>query len=119
VWPAATAEDIAPLLRRALTEAEILEVLIGLPTTLSGEQGLAAENVRGIARALKAAFPEVAFRLVDERLTTAAARKQLQSSGYTTRTDRSLIDAAAAAVLLEDALEAERRQGNAPGELVV
>ena len=119
VWAVASAEAIAPLLSNALNEDDVLEVLIGLPTALSGDQGIAAENVRTIAAELKSLLPAVAFRLVDERLTTAAARKQLQASGYTTRTDRSLIDAASAAVLLEDALEAERRQGTAPGELLV
>lgn len=118
VWSAASAQSIVPLLRDAFENDDVLEVLVGLPTALSGDQGIAADSVRAIASELHALLPEVPFRLVDERLTTAAARKQLQASGYTTRTDRSLIDAASAAVLLEDALEAERRQGKPPGELL-
>lgn len=118
VWQASSAVEILPLLRSVLAEEDVLEVIVGLPTNLKGAQGLAAENIREIASELKQALPELAIRLVDERMTTAAARKQLQSAGYTTRNDRSLIDAASAAILLEDALEAERRQGTAPGELL-
>ena len=118
VWRAATADALTPLLKQALEAEEVLEIVVGLPTDLRGAESLAAVQVRETVKALAIAFPYVGFRLFDERLTTAAARKQLQSAGYTTRTDKSLIDAAAAAVLLEDALEAERRQGTPPGTVI-
>ncbi len=118
VWLASSATEISPLLEAAMSEEDILEVIVGLPTNLRGNQALAAERVREVVRELASMLPSLTFRLVDERLTTVAARKQLQAAGYSTRTDKALIDAAAATILLEDALEAERRQGVAPGEIV-
>lgn len=118
VWPAATADELVRPLRLALEEDSVLEVIVGLPTDMRGDEAMAAKRVRDLVGELADLIPEAIFRLVDERLTTVAARRQLQSAGYTTRTDRKLIDAAAATVLLEDALEAERRQGVPPGEVV-
>ena len=119
VWQASSAAELIPLLSLALAQDEVLEIIVGLPTDLRGNEAVAAHSVRSLVHDLAVALPTVTFRLVDERLTTAAARKQLQAAGYSTRTDKALIDAAAATILLEDALEAERRQGVPPGEPVV
>jgi putative Holliday junction resolvase len=118
VWQVAEPEVLIEQLKSLINEYEPIEIVVGLPTDMRGEQGIAAQNVREQARGLQIHFPQITWRLVDERLTTAAARKQLAASGYTTRTDRKLIDAASAVILLEDTLEAERRQGVAPGEVV-
>ena len=98
-------------------ELACLEIYVGLPVALSGEEGHAASAVRAFVSKLSASA-HCPIRLLDERLTTAAARKQLQDAGYNTRSDRHLIDAAAAVILLEDALESERKNGVVAGELV-
>ena len=118
VWEVKDQETLFKHISEILREYEPIEIVIGLPTDMRGEQGIAAQGVREQAQAFQASFPNVTWRLVDERLTTAAARKQLAASGYSTRTDKKLIDSAAAGVLLEDSLEAERRQGIPPGEVV-
>lgn len=103
-------------LGKLIAEYEPIELIIGLPTNLRGESSVAAEAIKEIATEIKTNFPLQPIRLMDERMTTAAARKQLQAAGYNSRSDKHLIDAAAATVLLEDALEAERRQGKPAGE---
>ena len=118
VWPAEELSELAARLRLLTQEFEVLEVVIGIPVDLRGEEGVAASAIRQHVAQLHELLPELALRLVDERLTTSAARKRLQEAGYNSRADKQLIDAAAATVLLEDALEAERRQGQAPGEVV-
>jgi putative Holliday junction resolvase len=118
VWAAISAEETAKLLQRETAEDDVLEVIVGMPHDLKGNESLAGQSARAYAEELKVQLPHVVFRLVDERLTTKAARQQLRTSGYTTKTDKSLIDAVAACVLLEDALESERRTGRAPGEMV-
>lgn len=118
VWQVSDEQTLFSQVADILAEYEPIEIVVGLPTNMRGEQGLAAQGVRDQAKSLQQHFPHITWRLVDERLTTAAARKQLAASGYTTRTDKRLIDAAAAVVLLEDTLEAERRQGVPPGEVV-
>ena len=59
------------------------------------------------------------MRLVDERFTTAQAHDALRRSGKDERARRSVVDAAAATVLLQAALDTERATGRPPGELVM
>ena len=61
---------------------------------------------------------DVPVRLVDERLTTVTASRRLREGGRKAKQQRSVIDAAAAAAILEQAVALERSRGHPPGELV-
>jgi putative holliday junction resolvase len=103
----------------ALTTAEqALEVIVGMPTTLAGRQGQAAVTVRQVAADLAARIAPVPVRLFDERFTTTTAHAVLRQSGKNSKARRGIVDAAAAAVLLQAALDNERATGDPPGELV-
>ena len=117
VWPA-EGDWIHGQLVVAVEQWQPIEIVVGNPINLAGAESSAAAAARQIARVIAKSLPLIPIRLVDERMTTAAARKQLQAAGHTTRTDRALIDAAAATVLLEDALQSERLRGNPPGEVI-
>ena len=97
---------------------EAMEILVGLPRSLSGREGPAAAGAKQFAADLAARVAPLPVRLVDERFTTATAHHALRAGGHDSRARRQTVDAAAAAVLLEAALESERRTGRAPGELV-
>jgi putative Holliday junction resolvase len=112
----AGADELAQLVR-IVAEQEPIEVVVGLPRSLSGADGPAARKVRERAGALAALVP-VPVRLVDERLTTVTASRRLRESGKRAKQQRSVIDAAAAAAILEQAVALERARGAAPGELV-
>jgi putative holliday junction resolvase len=99
-------------------EAEALEVVAGLPMSLSGRDGPAAATARSFAVALAARIAPVPVRLFDERFTTATAHDALRQGGKDSRARREVVDAAAAAILLQAALDAERGTGYPPGELV-
>jgi len=99
-------------------DAEAVEVITGLPTSLSGREGPAAAATRAFARALAGRLAPVPVRLVDERFTTTAAHDALRQGGKDSRARRQVVDAAAAAVLLQAALDTERGTGYPPGELV-
>lgn len=99
-------------------ETEAIEVIVGFPMSLSGAQGHAAELARQFAVKLAPRVAPVSVRLVDERFTTHTAHDSLRQAGRDGRQRRQAVDAAAAALLLQNALEAERRTGRAPGELV-
>jgi putative Holliday junction resolvase len=105
-------------LARLTAEAEAVEVIAGLPTSLSGQEGQAARIARDFAAALAARVAPVPVRLVDERFTTTAAHDALRQGGKDSRARRQVVDAAAAAVLLQAALDTERGTGYPPGELV-
>ena len=101
-----------------LAELEPLEVVVGLPTTLAGTEGPAAAKVRERAGRLASAT-EVPVRLVDERLTTVEVSRRMREGGRKAKAQRGVIDAAAAAAILEHAVALERSRGGPPGELLL
>ena len=78
-----------------VTERDAIEVVMGLPTSLSGRAGPAARAVEEYAAALAASL-EVPVRLVDERFSTTVAQRDMRASGVDTRRGRSVVDQAAA-----------------------
>jgi putative Holliday junction resolvase len=98
--------------------AGAIEVIVGLPTSLSGREGAAAAGARAFAADLAERLAPIPVRLVDERFTTTTAHQALRHGGKDSRARRQVVDAAAAAVLLQAALDAERATGRPPGQLV-
>ncbi|WP_394331495.1 Holliday junction resolvase RuvX [Streptomyces thermolilacinus] len=103
-------------LRQLVEEYEPIEVVVGLPRSLSGREGPAATKVRTFAQELARGVAPVPVRLVDERMTTVSATHGLRASGVKAKKGRSVIDQAAAVIILQNALESERVSGNPPGE---
>ncbi len=98
--------------------ADAIEVVVGLPTSLTGREGAAAAAARSFAADLAGRITPVPVRLVDERFTTTQAHEALRRGGKDARARREVVDAAAAAVLLQAALDAERATGRPPGQPV-
>lgn len=111
------ASDLAELARLA-TESGAIEIIVGLAVGLGGGEGKAAADGRAFASALAARLAPVPVRLVDERFTTVLAHAALQQRGLDSRARRQAVDKAAAALLLQGALDAERLTGEPAGELV-
>jgi putative holliday junction resolvase len=101
-----------------VADANAIEVIVGLPTSLSGREGAAAAAARSFAADLAGRLAPIPVRLVDERFTTTQAHDALRRSGQDERARRETVDAAAAAVLLQAALDTERATGHPPGQLV-
>jgi putative holliday junction resolvase len=101
-----------------VAENEAIEVIVGLPTSLSGREGPAAANARRFAAKIAKLLGPETVRLFDERLTTVTAESGLRDRGVRGQARRKVVDQAAAAVLLQAALEAERLTGRPPGETV-
>jgi putative Holliday junction resolvase len=93
-----------------------IEVVVGLPTGLSGREGAAATQARVFADALAARLAPLPVRLVDERFTTVIAHDALRAGGHGSRARRPVVDQAAAALILQGALDTERATGRPPGE---
>ncbi len=99
-------------------EQGAMEVIVGLPTGLSGRPGAAATEAREFAASLAARLAPVPVRLVDERFTTVLAHDALRRGGRGSRERRTRVDRAAAALILQGALDTERSTGQPAGELV-
>lgn len=111
------AGDLARL-RTLAAEEQAVEVVVGLPRSLSGREGPAAGRVREFAVALAREVAPVPVRLCDERLSTVSAEDMLRERGRKGARRRAVVDQAAAVVILQHALDMERARGTAPGELV-
>jgi putative Holliday junction resolvase len=101
-----------------VVEHGVCTVYVGLPRTLRGDEGPAATAARGYARHLASRVAPVPVRLVDERLTTVSAHRQLGAGGMRERGRRSVVDQAAAVLILQGALDLESSSGRPAGELV-
>ena len=112
----AGADEIAELMA-VVAEYEPIEVLVGLPRSLSGGR-VRRRQRRGSGLHGWQPRSGVPVRLVDERLTTVTASQRLHETGKRAKEQRGLIDAAAAVAILEQALVFEQSQGSPPGELV-
>jgi putative Holliday junction resolvase len=99
-----------------VTERAAVEVLVGLPRTLAGRDGAAAVAARDYAATLASQVAPVPVRLVDERFSTVEATRNLRAAGVPGRSMRAVVDASAAVILLQTALDTERATGIPPGE---
>ena len=101
--PARDRREIARLVK----EEEAEQVVVGMPTSLSGEPGPAAKAALAEVVALsdELEVPVVAW---DERFTTVIADRAMAGSGRNAKDRRATIDAAAAAVMLQSWLDANR-----------
>ncbi|GAA1959597.1 Holliday junction resolvase RuvX [Nocardioides panacihumi] len=109
---------IVALAAEIQAESVLLEVVVGLPRSLKGGENPATAKVRDFATALATRMAPVPVRLVDERLTTVSAEAMLRDRGRKGQDRRSVVDQAAAVLILQHALDTERGVGDAPGEIV-
>lgn len=92
-----------------LTEYEPITIYIGLPSNMSGSDGLAAEKVKAFAERLRA-ITAAHIKFIDERLSTVSAARNLRESGKNSRESKGSIDMAAAVEILNFAIEIEKAQ---------
>ena len=91
--------DCARLLA-LFTDAHPEVVVVGLPLGLDGEENRSTKLARQIGAALVEQGMSVVYE--DERFTTVEASRRLHEAGVDSRHQRSIIDAAAATVILQD-----------------
>ena len=89
-----------------VAEHEVVEVVVGLPKTLKGAHGTAAETARTYAEALADRISPVPVRFHDERLTTVTASRMLSQRGVRGKRQRAVVDQAAAVEILQAWLDA-------------
>ena len=86
-------------------------LVVGLPLTLSGEEGPQAQAIRERAAQIgEASGLPIIF--ADERLSSVAAKRSLREMGATERTARGKVDMIAASLFLQAWLESASTRGN-------
>lgn len=96
-------KDLFAQIVSILEEHQPIVIFIGKPTLMSGLSGEAVQKVEDFASAL-AKHTDIEIILVDERLSTVSAMKNLQSAGVSAKDAKRSIDSMAAVAILEQGL---------------
>ncbi len=96
-----------------IAELEPERVIVGLPLSLDGTRGPAAQRAEADAAALRRLL-DVPVELVDERFSTVTAHRGLQAAGARRPDRRRVVDQAAATILLQSWLDRQRAAPAAP-----
>jgi putative Holliday junction resolvase len=83
-----------------VAEREVERILVGVPYSLDGSIGLAAERVLAFRDRLHLTV-DVPVEEWDERLTTEAAKRRLEELGYSEKEMRGKLDQLSAVLMLE------------------
>lgn len=113
--------DIRVLVKHVM-ELQAVQVFVGLPRTMKGEERgsaqMAAEYAGLLADALLQAGLDVPVSLVDERLTTVTAHRNLHEAGMSSKDHRKVVDQVAAAGILQHAIDMQKARGTDVGRRV-
>ena len=90
-----------------VAEHDATQLVIGLPRSMSGDEGPRAALAREFGAALEAVV-RVPIEFQDERLSTVEAERALRDAGVTGRERRRVVDRSAATVILQAWLDAHR-----------
>lgn len=102
--------QVAAVVGRLAAEDDGLEtIVLGLPRRLDGSPNEQTATVLAFAAALRAAVPQPVL-LQDERLSSVEAESRLALRDRDWRSRKKKLDAAAAAIILQDYLD-ERSRG--------
>lgn len=107
--------ESARVIAEQVADYDFLEIYVGLPVSLSGASTPSTQDAVNLAYSLSRLF-ETEVRFIDERLTTVSAGANLRLAGKTAKSSRGVIDQEAAAIILEQALNAEKSSSNVPGQ---
>jgi putative Holliday junction resolvase len=110
IGPRKDAQAVAALVR----EHGVGEVVVGLPLRLDGSVGSRGEQVLAFVERLRRVL-RVRVVTRDERLTSVAADERLAEAGVRRRDRTGRIDRAAAALILQEHLDARRSAGAPAG----
>ena len=105
----ATDKSLLKSISEILAELDPVQIFVGKPALLSGKEGAATDKALQFADLLRG-ITDVEIVMIDERLSTVTAARNLRDSGKTARESKASIDMAAAVGILEFAIELEKRK---------
>ena len=90
-------------------EIQPIQIFVGRPALLSGKDGVATDKAVAFADVLRG-ITEIEVIMIDERLSTVSAARNLREAGKSAKDSKDSIDMAAAVGILEFAIDLERRK---------
>ena len=90
-------------------EIQPIQIFVGRPALLSGKDGAATDKSIAFADLLRG-ITEIEVIMIDERLSTVSAARNLREAGKSAKESKDSIDMAAAVGILEFAIDLEKRK---------
>lgn len=106
---AATDRQLAEQIGLILREIEPVTIYVGRPALLNGNDGAASIKATDFVALLRT-ITQVPIEMIDERMSTISAARNLREAGRTAKESKSSIDMAAAMAILDFAIEIEKRK---------
>ncbi len=88
-------------------EIEPVQIFVGKPALLSGADGSASEKAVAFAKQL-AELTQIEIVMIDERMSTVSAARNLREAGKNAKDSKSAIDMAAAVAILDFGIELQK-----------
>ncbi|WP_426995897.1 Holliday junction resolvase RuvX [Pseudarthrobacter sp. N5] len=103
-------------------ELGAVQIFVGLPRTMKGEEHASARMATDYAELLvwelERRGSAVPVNLVDERLSSVTAHRNLREAGMSSRNHRKVVDQVAAAGILQHAIDIQKARGTDAGSRV-
>jgi putative Holliday junction resolvase len=104
-----TDKNLLKQISEILFEIEPIAIFVGRPALLSGQDGAATEKASEFAEQLRT-LTSVQVEMIDERMSTISAARNLRDAGRNAKDSKNAIDMASAVAILEFALNIEKRK---------
>jgi putative Holliday junction resolvase len=105
----ATDRNLNQLISQIFSEIDPVAIYVGRPALLSGKDGSASEKASEFVAQL-ATITTVPIEMIDERMSTISAARNLRDAGRNAKESKESIDMAAAVAILDFAIEIEKRK---------
>ncbi len=104
-----TNKTLVKQISEILDDIEPITIYVGRPALLSGNDGAATEKANTFVALLRT-ISEVPIEMIDERMSTISAARNLRDAGRNAKDSKNSIDMAAAVAILDFAIEIEKRK---------
>ena len=105
----ATEKTLSSQISQIFVEVEPVTIYVGRPALLSGNDGVATEKANAFVQLLRS-ITEVPIEMIDERMSTISAARNLRDAGRNAKESKDAIDMAAAVAILDFAIDIEKRK---------
>ena len=102
-------ESLLKSIAEIFLEIQPIQIFVGRPALLSGKDGAATDKAVTFADVLRG-ITEIEVIMIDERLSTVSAARNLREAGKSAKDSKDSIDMAAAVGILEFAIDLEKRK---------
>jgi putative Holliday junction resolvase len=105
----ATDKKLLSQILELINEIEPVQLFVGNPALLSGKDGQASVKTLSFAQQLRT-VTDLEVVMVDERMSTISAARNLRESGKNAKESKESIDMAAAIAILEFGIELQKNR---------